>query len=59
MAIHKFGYESLQKDKIEKLEKKLESLTKVIHLRFKFLSDELDKLDNKKKFILTKMKHKS
>ena len=35
MSIHKFGYsaESLQKDKIENLEKKLESQTKLIHLK--------------------------
>ena len=35
MSIHKFGYsaESLQKDKIEKLEKELESQTKLINLK--------------------------
>ena len=35
MSIHKFGYsaESLQKDKIEKLEKELESQTKLINIK--------------------------
>ena len=36
MSIHKFGYstESLQKDKIENLEKEFESQTKLINLKF-------------------------
>ena len=35
MSIHKFGYsaESLQKDKIENLEKELESQTKLINIK--------------------------
>ena len=35
MSVHKFGYsaESLQKDKIENLEKELESQTKLINLK--------------------------
>ena len=35
MSIHKFGYsaESLQKDKIENLEKEFESQTKVFNIR--------------------------
>ena len=35
MSIHKFGYsaESLQKDKIDNLEKELESQTKLINLK--------------------------
>ena len=35
MAIHKFGYsvESLQKDKIDNLEKELESQTKLINVK--------------------------
>ena len=35
MSIHKFGYsaESLQKDKIEKLEKELETQTKLINIK--------------------------
>ena len=36
MSIHKFGYsaESLQKDKIENLEKEFESQTKLINIKF-------------------------
>ena len=35
MSIHKFGYsvESLQKDKVENLEKELESQTKLINIK--------------------------
>ena len=37
MSIHKFGYsaESLKKDKIENLEKELESQTKLINIKLK------------------------
>ena len=43
MSIHKFGYsaESLQKDKIENLEKELESQTKLINLKFIDIFDKL------------------
>ena len=43
MSIHKFGYsaESLQKDKIENLEKKLESQTKLINLKLNDMTDNL------------------
>ena len=43
MSIHKFGYsaESLQKEKIENLEKELESQTKLINLKFIDIFDKL------------------
>ena len=52
MSIHKFGYkaDSLQKDKIENLEKELESQTKLINMKhndmqsaFGGISDKLEK----------------
>ena len=45
MSIHQFGYsaESLQKDKIENLEKELESQTKLINLKLNDLSNTLRK----------------
>ena len=47
MSIHKFGYsaESLQKDKIENLEKELESQTKLINLKLNDLSNTLENFD--------------
>ena len=58
MSIHKFGYsvESLQKDKIENLEKELDSQTKLINKKpndmqsaFGGLSDEFEKYNNLQK----------
>ena len=52
MSIHKFGYsaESLQKDKIENLEKELESQTKLINIKLNDLQrtfgDKLKKFNN-------------
>ena len=52
MSIHKFGYsaESLQKDKIENLEKEFESQTKLINIKLNDLqstfSDKLKKFNN-------------
>ena len=52
MSIHKFGYsaESLQKDKIENLEKELESQTKLIKIKLNDLQstfgDKLKKFNN-------------
>ena len=52
MSFHKFGYnaESLQKDKIENLEKKLESPTNLINLKLNDMQsafgDMSDKLEN-------------
>ena len=48
MSIHKFGYsaESLQKDKIENLEKELESQTKLINIKLINISDKLENFDN-------------
>ena len=52
MSIHKFGYsaESLQKDKIENLEKEFESQTKLINIKLKDLQstfgDKLKKFSN-------------
>ena len=52
MSIHKFGYsaESLQKDKIENLEKKFESQTKLINIKLNDLQstfgDKLKKFNN-------------
>ena len=47
MSIHKFGYsvESLQKDKIEILEKILESQTKLIIIKLNGISDKLEKFN--------------
>ena len=47
MSIHKFGYsaESLQKDKIEYLEKELESQTKLIKMKLNDLSNTLENFD--------------
>ena len=49
IAIHQFGYsvENLQKDKIENLEKELESQTKLINIK---LNDMSDKLENFKAY---------
>ena len=48
LSIHKFGYsaESLQKDKIENLEKELESQTKLITIKLIDMSDELENFIN-------------
>ena len=48
MSIHKFGYsaESLQKDKIENLEKELESQTKLINIKLFDMSDKLENFKN-------------
>ena len=48
MSIHIFGYsaESLQKDKIENLEKELESQTKLINLKLNDISDKLENFEN-------------
>ena len=45
MSIHKIGYsaESLQKDRIENLEKEFESQTKLINLKLNDMSDKLEK----------------
>ena len=42
MSIHKFGYraESLQKDKLENLEKELESQTKLINIKLNDLPNK-------------------
>ena len=52
MSIHKFGYsvESLQKDKIENLEKELESQTKLINLKLNDLSNNLENFDMQSTF---------
>ena len=52
MSIHKFGYsaESLQKDKIEKLEKELESQTKLFNLKLNDLSNTLENFDTQNTF---------
>ena len=52
MPIHKFGYsaESLQKDKIENLEKELESQTKLINLKLNDLSNTLENFDMQSTF---------
>ena len=52
MLIHKFGYsaESLQKDKIENLEKELESQTKLINLKLNDLSNTLENFDMQSTF---------
>ena len=48
MSIHKFGYsaESLQKDKIENLEKELESQTKLFNIKLINISDKLENFEN-------------
>ena len=48
MSIHKFGYsaESLQKDKIENLEKKFESQTKLFNIKLINISDKLENSEN-------------
>ena len=52
MSIHKFRYsaESLQKDKIENLEKELESQTKLINLKLNDLSNSLENFDMQSTF---------
>ena len=52
MSIHKFGYsaESLQKDKIENLEKELKSQTKLINLKLNDLSNTLENFDMQSTF---------
>ena len=52
MSIHKFGYsaESLQKDKIENLEKELESQTKLINLKLNDLCNTLENFDMQSTF---------
>ena len=52
MSIHKFGYsaESLQKDKIENLEKELESQTKLTNLKLNDLSNTLENFDMQNNF---------
>ena len=52
MSIHKFGYsaESLQKDKIENLEKELESQTKLINLKLNDFSNTLENFDMQSTF---------
>ena len=52
MSIHNFGYsaESLQKDKIENLEKELESQTKLINLKLRDLSNNLENFDMQSTF---------
>ena len=52
MSIHKFGYsaESLQKDKIENLEKELESQTKLINLKLNDLSNTSENFDMQSTF---------
>ena len=47
MSIHKFGYsaESLQKDKIENLEKEFESQTKLFNIKLN-ISDKLENFEN-------------
>ena len=48
MSIHKFDYsaESLQKDKIDNLEKELESRTKLINIKLIDMSDKLENFKN-------------
>ena len=48
MSIHKFGYsaESLQKDKIENLEKEFESQTKLFNIKLNNISDKLENFEN-------------
>ena len=48
MSIHKFGYsaESLQKDKIENLEKEFESQSKLFNIKLINISDKLENFEN-------------
>ena len=48
MSIHKFGYsaESLQKDKIENLEKEFDSQTKLFNIKLINISDKLENFEN-------------
>ena len=48
MSFHKFGYsaESLQKDKIENLEKEFESQTKLFNIKLINISDKLENFEN-------------
>ena len=48
MSYHKFGYsaESLQKDKIENLEKEFESQTKLFNVKLINISDKLENFEN-------------
>ena len=50
MAFHNFGYsvESLQKDKIENLERELESQTNLINKTLNDMSDKLETFNNLK-----------
>ena len=52
MSLHKIGFsaESLQKDKIENLEKELESQTKLINLKLNDLSNNLENFDMQSTF---------
>ena len=67
MSLHKFGYsvESVQKDKIENLEKELESQPKLNNIKLNDISDKIGKSDTRsasgkleyiKKVILTTVK---
>ena len=49
MSIHKFGYsaESSQKDKIEKLEKELESQTKLINIKLNEMQSTINGMTDK------------
>ena len=63
MSIHNFAYSagSLQNDKIESLEKEMESLTRLINLKFNDMSDKLQKfnnLQNVQNLILTTVKQR-
>ena len=48
MSIHRYGYsaESLQKDKIENLEKEFESQTKLFNIKLINISDKLENFEN-------------
>ena len=48
MSIHKFGYsaESLQKDKIENLEREFESQSKLFNIKLINISDKLENFEN-------------
>ena len=49
MSVHKFGYsaESLQKDKIENLEKEFESQTKLFNIKLKDVQSTVDGVSDK------------
>ena len=49
MSIHKFGYsaESLQKDKIENLEKEFESQTKLINIKLNDMQSTISGISDK------------